>query len=349
MSKHSSQMVDKPESTVTADGVTYMTWMHTSDTSVEKIIYSKNPKFHKIKSWNRQVFTHCWYPSDKEPTAFMLMCHGIHEHAGRYDDYMRGIVARTDICVVGVDWVGHGRSSAGTKGPDAKVPSFHMIIHDALSLVERVQQGIFPAAPQIGAAGDKTWYLFGHSMGGCVALNLLLERPDFFKCASLSAPLTDTIYGQAGTCILVPLFQCLSGITPSMKVAAAELIEAPQLMHDTNKQDVYDADNLIFKQKVRTRLMCELIQATIRLGKEAHTITTPMCFVHSTEDLVVKEAATEVFLQKLTCEEVTFEKKEGWFHEMHNEGKEGLDFMVNHYSEWILAHPPTAVTPAKTE
>jgi hypothetical protein len=48
-----------------------------------------------------------------------------------------------------------------------------------------------------------------------------------------------------------------------MKVGAAELIVAPQLMHDTNNQDKYDADDLIFKQKIRTRLMCELIQATI--------------------------------------------------------------------------------------
>jgi alpha-beta hydrolase superfamily lysophospholipase len=55
---------------------------------------------------------------------------------------------------------------------------------------------------------------------------------------------------------------------------------------------------------------------TQRLKKEAHTIKTPLCIVHSVSDMVVPEAATEVFLERLSCEDVKFEKKDGWFHEV---------------------------------
>ena len=33
--------------------------------------------------------------------------------------------------------------------------------------------------------------LFGHSMGGCIALNVAIARPDAWACVLLSSPLTD--------------------------------------------------------------------------------------------------------------------------------------------------------------
>lgn len=332
---------DTQTTSVDTDGVTYMTWTHVSDTAVEKPIFSKHSKFRSITEWKRQVFTHCWFPSDKPPTAFMIMCHGLHEHAARYDNYMRGIVVRTGLCVVAVDWPGHGRSCDEQKGPEGRMPSFHLFIHDALSLVERVTLGNYPAGDKVGAAGIKDWYLFGHSMGGCIAINLVLERPGFFKAVCLSAPLTDATYGQAGKCLLVPLLSCMSSIVPNMILTFSPLITPNQLSHDLAEQDKNANDKLCIQNQVRTRLSYELVKATKRIRHEASTITDPICVVHSTGDAVVPEGATEEFLGRISSEDVKFEKLKEWFHELHNEGTEGLEFMVNIFSSWIEAHPPT--------
>jgi alpha-beta hydrolase superfamily lysophospholipase len=263
--------------------VTYMTWIHMADTTQCEPIYSACDKFRTIKSWKRQVFTHCWFPSDKPPVAFMLMCHGLHEHGGRYDDYMRGIVARTGVAVVGIDWAGHGRSCDEHKeGPDGKMPSFHLVINDALSLIQRVVTGDFPAASQIGAAGEKDWYLFGHSMGGCIAINLVLERPGFFKAVCLSAPLTDATYGQAGKCVLVPLLSCLSSCLPNMILTFSPLITPNQLTHDLAKQDENMHDKLNIQNQVRTRLSCELVKATkVSVSRGVHLLVSIYLFIYS--------------------------------------------------------------------
>jgi alpha-beta hydrolase superfamily lysophospholipase len=248
--------------TQTKDGVTYTSWVHVSDTAIEEPIYSKCRKFRKIKAWKRRIFTHCWFPRDKPPTAFMLLCHGLHEHAGRYADVMRGIVARTGVAVVGIDWVGHGLSCDKHTSPSGRVPSFHLFVHDALSLINRVVSGDFPAVGQVGAAGDKDWYIYGHSMGGGICLNLLLERPGFFKAVCLSAPLTDATFGIPATCVLLPLLNCASSIAPYRALAAAPSPGPAKLTHDLAKQDESMSDMLCIHKQMGLRLASELIKAT---------------------------------------------------------------------------------------
>jgi alpha-beta hydrolase superfamily lysophospholipase len=254
-------------------GVSYMSWTHVADTSVVDPIFSKHRKFRTIKQWKRQVFTHCWFPTDTPPTAFMLMCHGLHEHGARYDGLMRGIVARTGIAVVGIDWPGHGRSCDEGKGPDGRMPSFHLFVHDSLALVNRVVLGNYRGSEHAGAAGDKDWYLFGHSMGGAIAINLMLERPNFFKAVCLSAPLTDATFGLPAKCVLLPLLSCLSTVSPGMSLNLGPSIGPHQLTHDLAKQDEAMNDELSVHKPVHMRLSHELVKAT----KVSHCLCRLFC------------------------------------------------------------------------
>lgn len=93
--------------------------------------------------------------------------HGLSEHAGRYAAFAHRLAAQ-GIAVGAADHRGHG----ATEAPDASPGLFaakggaDLVIADALA-VEDVLRARFPGRPLI---------VFGHSMGGVIAMNHALAR-----------------------------------------------------------------------------------------------------------------------------------------------------------------------------
>ncbi len=88
------------------------------------------------------------------------------------------------FAVTGLDWRGQGGS---TKISALDQRGYVNYFKDFLEDFWYVQPQIYPDAcgPNI---------VFGHSMGGHIALRILLEHPDFFQKAVLSAPMTNLNY-----------------------------------------------------------------------------------------------------------------------------------------------------------
>nr|WP_245224223.1 alpha/beta hydrolase [Rhizobium halophytocola] len=110
------------------------------------------------------------------PKAIIIICHGLTEHSGRYEDFARGM-ASLGYHVYAHDHRGHGRTSS----PDRPLGRFALkngpdkVIDDVLAMRELAVTD-HPNLPVI---------LFGHSLGGVIALNTAIAKPDGFAAVAI--------------------------------------------------------------------------------------------------------------------------------------------------------------------
>jgi alpha-beta hydrolase superfamily lysophospholipase len=109
------------------------------------------------------------------PTARWLavLLHGYGEHVGRYDGVADALVAG-GAAVVGQDMAGHGHSA----GDRALTADFESVVDDVAAMVERVGPA-YAGLPVV---------LFGHAVGGTVAVRYAQRFGDRVAALVLSAP-----------------------------------------------------------------------------------------------------------------------------------------------------------------
>jgi acylglycerol lipase len=114
-----------------------------------------------------------WPVATGEPWASMLLVHGLAEHSGRYEH------VGVQLAAAGIDTFAFDlRGFGGSGGPRASVDRWSQL-HDDLEDRLVAVRSIAPARPLV---------LYGHSLGGLIALGYVLDgraRPDLLV---LSAP-----------------------------------------------------------------------------------------------------------------------------------------------------------------
>lgn len=133
-------------------------------------------------------------PAEGKARAVVLLLHGLAEHAGRYGHFAAFLAAR-GFDVYAHDHRGHG----GTRAPDAPPGRFawkdgvRLVLEDVIA-VRDFAAGRHPGLPVI---------LFGHSLGGMIALATAEAYPDAFDALAVwNADLNPGLAGQAGALLL---------------------------------------------------------------------------------------------------------------------------------------------------
>lgn len=118
--------------------------------------------------------TLAWHHSkaDDTPRGVILVCHGLAEHSRRYARFAASLSA-SGYHVYVHDHRGHGETTA----PDAPLGRFaarngaDAVIADVMAMRD-MAAGEHPGLPLL---------LFGHSMGGLISLNTVVEHPEAFS------------------------------------------------------------------------------------------------------------------------------------------------------------------------
>lgn len=193
----------------------------------------------------------------------MLIVHGIGEHSGRYE-HVGEFFTEAGFAVHAFDLPGFGRSG----GRRAHVESFDLF----LDVVEE-------RLAAVGLDGRPT-VLYGHSMGGLIALAYCLSQrqpPDF---AVLSAPALDAN---------VPTWQrkgapLLGRIVPKLPVASP--IDGEQLSRDPAVGEAYFADPLVVTSTTAA-LGSELFATMDATRPQIGQLTVPTYVFHGGADTLV--------------------------------------------------------------
>jgi alpha-beta hydrolase superfamily lysophospholipase len=250
-----------------------------------------------------------WAPAGP-PRFVVALSHGAAEHTSRYAR-VAGWFGERGGLTFGHDHRGQGLSG----GPPGHVESFSVYADD-LNSVLRTQMDALPAEAQ----PDKIpWFLFGHSMGGLVALTYLLDHAGRhpFAGAIISAPLL-------GLTMKVPPFKAQIGklaarLLPRLTLPSG--LPPTSICRDPGEVAVYKADRRRV-DKVSARWFAAMNEAVARVSVDASKLDLPMLWYIGTGDLICDPLATRALFDRMidpTARAQSLRTFEGYYHELHNE------------------------------
>lgn len=259
------------------------------------------------------IFACGWRP-DSYQKAVVVLVHGLGEHSGRYQ-HVGEFLCEHGYALFGLDLPGHGKSG-GIRGH----ADFDSILLDIDHLIATVKAR-FPAAPII---------LYGHSMGGTLALYYLYHRKPDIKGSVVTSPGLRT--GFKVPPIKLALARMMNRWMPTLVMANG--LDQAQLARDPSVRQKYAEDPLVH-DRISARLGWNLIsKGEELLGLAGSFPSMSILMMVGTEDRLVSPQAVYEFAERYRGD-LTLKKWEGFLHETHNEiGKEAV---LNTMVEWMSA------------
>jgi acylglycerol lipase len=260
------------------------------------------------------MYARGWAP-DGKPKAVLVLVIGLGEHVCRYEN-VAAALTRGGYALLGFDLRGHGNSG----GPRGHSPSTEAFMQDIDLMFKQVQMR-YPGVPQ---------FLYGHSLGGILALNYILGRQPALAGAVVTAPgLRTALEAQK---IKVMLAKVLGTLVPSVSLPSG--LDANMLSHVPEVVDCYKQDPLVH-DKVSFGMGKNLLEMIQWIYEHAWNLNIPLLLMHGTEDNVAYLRGSQEFAQKADGK-VTFKTWDGMYHEIHNEPDQTQVFA--YMLDWLEKH-----------
>lgn len=244
------------------------------------------------------LYSQSWWP-EGGARALVLIVHGFAEHSSRYDHVARTLVGQ-GYGVYALDQRGHGRS----EGPRANLHVFDELVADLRRYSEMLYER-HPALPR---------FVFGHSMGGAVTLQLGLEHPHPFAGLVLSAPYLRSPAPLPAP--LEPLLDWLSRRVPDLRTSP---LDVGAISRDPAEVQAYRDDPLVYTGRIKLRMGLELLRAGPRLLPLAPRVSLPTLILHGSSDRLADVRGSEQLFRQLGSTDKTLRVYDGGYHELFND------------------------------
>jgi acylglycerol lipase len=249
------------------------------------------------------LFLRTW-PVD-EPKGIVLFVHGLGEHGDRYAE-LAGVVNEAGFAAAAADHRGHGRSG-GLRG---HVNGFGEYVHDLRLVIDHVREA---------QGSELPLYVYGHSMGGLIALLLVVDPPD----AGISGLVVSNALLQVAVKappIKVFVGKLVSSILPKLRLDNELKVE--HISRDPAEVKKYSEDPLVGRL-ISTRWYTSMMTAMAKANARPADLKLPSLWVVSGSDQICAHEAGLVFEKASTGpSEVTLLPDA--YHEPHNGPDRGL-------------------------
>ncbi|HEY8560296.1 MAG TPA: lysophospholipase [Pyrinomonadaceae bacterium] len=243
-----------------------------------------------------KIFTRAWQP-DGAPRGVVVIVHGFNSHSGQYL-WVGEQLAANGLAVYALDLRGRGRS----EGERYYVEKMTDYTDDVDKLVQTAKSEN-PGLPI---------FLLGHSAGGVISCNYLLDHPgqfDGFVCESFAyeLPVPD---------ILLSFIKGISYITHHTHVFS---LNNKDFSRDPAVVESMNADILIKGESQPAQTGRVLIDGARRLTDEFRNIALPVLIMHGTEDKATSPEGSKEFYEKAGSADKTLKLYEEHFHDLLND------------------------------
>jgi alpha-beta hydrolase superfamily lysophospholipase len=229
--------------------------------------------------------------------ALVILVHGIGEHIGRYEHWMKKFNEK-GFAFVGFDLPGHGRSD----GKRGHIRSYSQT-DEMLDIVIRENSKTFPGLPI---------FLYGHSLGGGIVLDYLIRRDPPVKGAVVTSPYLRLAFEPPKYKLI--LASVMESIFPSLIQPSGLVVE--HISHDTEVVSRYKNDPLVHG-KISVALFNSATSAATHSLTHAENLRIPLLLIHGSDDKLTQPDGSREFASK--CSHTTLKIWEGGYHELHNE------------------------------
>lgn len=260
-----------------------------------------------------KLFIREWKPEEQIVKAVVCLVHGMGEYGERYH-HVAEYMTNAGIAVIALDQHGHGRSS----GKLGHMHSIGEAASDAALIIEEAGKR-HPGLPI---------FLYGHSMGGNVALNCALRLHPAIQGLIITSPWLRLAFKP------LPLQEWLGRRLASI---------VPNLHQSTrlNPNDLFRpgyakaspiATDPLCHTKITVQAFNEIVNAGEWVLANIKSLDTPLLLLHGTADRVTSYEASRFIAEQLgkRCDWRSW--NEG-FHELHNDVDGEL--VIYEIIEWI--------------
>jgi alpha-beta hydrolase superfamily lysophospholipase len=235
--------------------------------------------------------------SGEKNRAMIILVHGLGEHIGRYHEWAN-LFADRGIGFVGVDLPGHGYSP-GRRG---FIRSYN-IISEIIDILVTTTSRTFPSVPI---------YLYGHSLGGTLALNYILKTNPKLNGAIISSPWLKLAFEPPKS--KITLAKTFNYIFPWFIQRSG--LNAGHISRETEIVDQYKSDPL-GHGKISVRLFNIAMKSANYALKHSGDLKIRTLLLHGEADKITSPEASKKFAAGNN--KTNFIGFEGGYHELHNE------------------------------
>lgn len=284
-----------------------------------------------------------------------FICHGTHEHCGRYEELALALNA-SNIEAYAMDYRGHGRRQDGARGDFGDIDD---AINETVELIVSEAVAATPSLPLI---------LFGHSLGSMIAFLVAhhlatTEALPTPTAVVLSGFAMDSVSPPFGVKLLTPVLRAmpsmihklttmLSAINP--QGPACPLPPASELMDDQERATESVADPLNYKGWIQNRTACALLEGRRRCKERLNewALDFPFLLLHGGSDDLCPRSAPDALMAASPQLDKELKVYEGSAHEVLNGTpatraralRDIIDFL-----DLRLARPPYRRVPQELE
>ncbi|WHX99676.1 alpha/beta hydrolase [Neobacillus sp. DY30] len=239
------------------------------------------------------------WEAEGEVKAVIVMVHGAMEHHRRYG-WLIEMWRMSGFHVIMGDLPGQGMTTRSRRG---HIDSFEEYISEVKEWIKAAYRYELPV------------FLFGHSMGGLIAIRLLQEENFDLAGVILSSPCLGLVHTPPK--ILDILSYAINVVYPSFKMNSGITVDMA-----TRNQDVLEADkdDSLYITKVSVRWYRELVESM----KEAFlsiegTRDVPMLVMQAGDDKIVNKIPVKEWFNHAPLSEKRYKEWPKLYHEIFNE------------------------------
>ncbi len=250
-------------------------------------------------SMNYELYAQQWLPDSKDVHTVVCLSHGSGEHSTRFRNLARTFTDQ-GIAVLALDHHGHGKSD----GKRGHIPSLDAAVQDVAGLCSYAQKR-FPELPL---------FLYGHSMGGNIAVNCALRAKPDIKGLILTSPWLRLAFSPPSYQIWIG--KKLAKLFPEMQQSTG--LKHEDLYRPGNDQAVSMVNDPLSHTKISLRAFVDLEEGGQWAIEHAGQLQIPLLLIHGDADRITSYAASKELAQA-AGEKCTFVTCEGGYHELHND------------------------------
>jgi len=246
-----------------------------------------------------KIYYQYWLPSDNH-RANLIFVHGMGEHSGRYQNIVNYLCPK-GFALFGLDLQGHGKSE-GKRGHVAHLSDFAGQIEQLINTTKDLRD-------------NKDLYLYGHSMGGLIVLDYLLQYPN----RELSGVIfTSPAFDIA---LKIPAWKMCMGKLISVLAPSVTMnngIDPDDLSHDKIVVEKYKKDELVH-DRASAGLFFSMLSTIKKANLKAPDIHTPVLLMLGDKDNIISKDGALSLFNKLGSNDKKSHICPGSSHELLNE------------------------------
>ena len=161
---------------------------------------------------------------------------------------------------------------------------------------------------------DIPFVLFGHSMGGLIAADFLLQHQSEFVAAVLTGAAIQS--PQQPSSIVLFINRVIASVMPRLGVLR---MDASGISRDSQIISDYENDPLVYRGKATAGLVTALFSAMKRVVENATSIRLPMLIMHGSVDSLTAVEGSKLLHDSISSEDKKIVIYDGLYHEILNE------------------------------